>query len=115
MFVPLVNKLYVVGVIVVDVILVEPPEPALNVAEPVSFTISVSNGIELTALAVTPVESKIAFDVCTVPPNVDAAVVPANTIKESDSLKSAIVAELAYNGLNNPVADDEMFQAEEDK
>ena len=57
-----------------------------------------------------PVESKIAFDVCTVPPTVDAAVVPANVTKASDSFKSAIVAELAYNGLNNPVVEDEIAQ-----
>ena len=115
MFVPLVNKLYVVGVIVVDVILVEPPEPALNAAEPVSFTISVSNGIVPTTLAVTPVESKTTFVDCITPLVVDAEIcVDAKVTKVSLSLKSANVADEAYKGLNNPLTEDEMFQAEED-
>jgi hypothetical protein len=86
----------------VDEILVKPAFPALKDNEPVNLAISVSKGTIPVFLAVTPVESKIAFDVCTVPPEVDTVEVPEVVTKLSTSVAEAMVESAVYNGLNNP-------------
>ena len=85
---------------------VAPLEPALNDTLPLSLTMSLIKGTVVVALAVTPVESNIAFAVCTVPPFVDAAVIPPNVTKELAVFRSDIVVLEAYNGVKNPLAVD---------
>jgi hypothetical protein len=102
LFLPVKVKTYDVVPKLIDEMLVDPPLPASKDSEPVNFIISVSKGTVLVFLAVTPVESKTAFGVCILPPDVDTVEVPETVTKLSTSVAEATVESAVYIGLNTP-------------
>ena len=86
------------------------PVPIFKLILPVNSTISVNNGTVEVALAVTPVESYTVFAVLINPDVILAANAPPPPFEIVTLPVVVCLANVAlepYNGLNNPVIDDE--------